>query len=86
MLTCKRGSGGFSTRGKVTGRKISTCLTIGTTTDPDDGDTCSGRYESGSGTLVDVRGSGTLVNGLTVRALVTERCGNELCSFARFAA
>ena len=86
MLIFKRGSGGSSDRGKITGRKISTGLTIGATTNPDDGDACSGRYESGSGTLVVVRGSGNLVDGLTVRALVPARGGNELGSLARLAA
>ena len=92
MLTCNRGSGGVTNRGNLTGRNISTCPAFGATTDPDDGDACltlgatpnlvdgdacSGRYESGSGTLV---------VGLTVRALVPARGGNELGSLARFAA
>ena len=77
MLIFKRGSGGSSDRGKRTGLKISTGLTNGAAADPDDGEACSGKYESGSGTLV---------VGLTVRAFDTAGSGNELGSIARFAA
>ena len=88
MLTCtrgSRGSGGSSNRGNVTDWKISICLSTGATTGLAtgattglaEGDACSGKYESGSGTLA---------VGLTVRALIPARGGNELSSIARFAA
>ena len=77
MLIFKRRSGGSSDRGKSTGLKISTDATSGGATNLDDGEACSGKYESGSGTRV---------VGLTVRALDTAGSGNELGSIARFAA